>query len=288
MPHKYIYELNIIASKGCPGALEILTSFLTFNGVKASDVVEEVTDDCQSLKLYFSAKSKAEIIKKKIKLLDLSLIEASIIRILNKDWQTKWKEDFKPFKLTAKVWVVPSWYRNEKRYQKESSLFIDTSLAFGTGMHPTTQYMSEFIEEYRQHLGSFLDIGTGTGILSILALKYKAKRVEAIDISPDAIKIAKENCHANGFECKDVRCTDFVGYLPKRSFDFIAANLVTHDLVKFKRKIIKLLNLGGYLAISGVSIKHYSFFRGEFKSLPLRCVRVKKGNGWTAVLFTRF
>ena len=115
----------------------------------------------------------------------------------NRDWENEWKKYFKPFRIDD-ILVVPSWAEDEPEGDASTVLRIDPGTAFGTGMHETTQLC---IRQLRKHLKEgmrVLDIGTGSGILGILALKFGAAAVFGTDLDPNAEAAVKENCENNG------------------------------------------------------------------------------------------
>lgn len=267
---------------------DILKSLMMNYGISFSDVIESGDEKTTTLSVYFEEELKARRFKSKMQQSKLKGVAVTKTRFKNRDWQTKWKKDFKPLWLSKNFQVVPAWHRDKKQYQKTSSIFIDTSVAFGTGMHATTQFVTQLIEQCAGKFDRFLDIGTGTGILCIAAHKSGAKELSAIDISKDAIAIAKQNFEWNNCEPKYLKAIDFDKFKRKEKYDFVAANLITQDLLAMSHKIVGLMEKGGYLAISGVSLKNYTLIRTHFKKYRLRCLRVHKGEGWTAVLFKKY
>src|SRR6185503_4769445 len=115
------------------------------------------------------SETKAEKFQKKIASYRWKNVSCRLKSIQSQDWQEKWKEDFKPFRLTDRIDVSPVWHRKRYKPKGREVVYIDTVLAFGTGLHETTRFMSQFIELCRGQFESFFDIGTGSGILSIIA-----------------------------------------------------------------------------------------------------------------------
>jgi len=130
-------------------------------------------------------------------------------------------------------------------------------------------------------------VGTGTGILSIAALKCGAEDVGAIDINEDSVKVAEKNISANGYRYASLQTADLKTFHPGQKFDFVAANLITDRLLKMKNKLVSLVRPGGFLAVSGISLENLRILRECYQKLPLRCVRVKKGKDWAAILYKR-
>jgi ribosomal protein L11 methyltransferase len=163
---------------------------------------------------------------------------------------------------------------------------IDTLLSFGTGLHETTQIVSQFIEDYQGRFESFLDIGTGTGVLALVALKRGAKSVVAFDIGDLSVEAAKHNFRVNGAR-GIIQKQDIRKYKDKKTYDFVAANLVTQDLIENMYNITKLVTPGGWLAVSGISLDNLPKLQKAFKDLPLKRLQLKKGQKWSGLLYQK-
>lgn len=212
-------------------------------------------------------------------------IEARSLR--RKDWQDRWKIDFKP-SLMGKMFVaVPAWLKDKYVPKRRTPVYIDTSLAFGTGLHETTRFMVEVIERCRGRFDRFLDVGTGTGILSIVAHHCGAGHIRAIDFNPDCVRVALENFRRNGCSIPVAKAADIHRYREGGRYDFVAANLVTHNLITAGRRLVSLVAKGKYLAVSGVSMENYSHFRKAFEGHPLRCLKIIRGRDWSAFLYQK-
>ena len=150
-----------------------------------------------------------------------------------------------------------------------------------------TRFMAKLIERCHGRFKSFLDVGTGSGILSLTALVYGAKSVEALDISRDAVSAAKANFKRNGFKNIKAFKMDVDHFSRKKTYDFVAANLITQELVRLKKKLVARVKKGQYLAISGITLSNLSFIKKAFRTLPVECLKIEKGEGWCALLYKR-
>lgn len=204
-----------------------------------------------------------------------------------KDWQDRWKKGIRPFPLTSAFTVVPAWAGKKFRIGSKCPVYIDTNLAFGTGLHETTRFMAGFVEE-QEGFQSFLDVGTGTGILAILASLVGGGQIDAIDIDPQSVRAARENLRGNRVKNVRVFCADLDKWRCRKKYDFVAANLVTYDLVRFGKKLVQLVKPGKFLAVSGISLKNLSVLRRGFKDLPLRPVKTVRGKEWAALLYQKY
>jgi len=147
--------------------------------------------------------------------------------------------------------------------------------------------MSQLIERFRGRLGDFLDVGTGTGILSIIALKCNANKVLGIDIEGDALKTAKENFVNNKCADYQLKKIDLAAMKISKKYDFVAANLISHDLIKYSSRIISLVKPGKFFAVSGISLDNFSLVKDSFKRFSVRCLKILKGKEWAALLYQK-
>ena len=284
---KDVFEVALKVESSKDGNSEILKEFLNEIGIECHSIVEYETWPNTYLSLYFQSEEKARALRKKLKAFHLKNVSVLLKRLRKDDWQTKWKKEFKPFCLTKSFGVVPMWLRKKYRFRGRKPLYIDTDLAFGTGMHATTRFMAQFVERCAGQFNSFLDVGTGTGILAMIAFKCHADDVMAIDISPEAVAVAKSNCIINDCASINVKVLDVQKIKSKKRYDFVCANIITQDLISMAKKIISLVKPGQYLAVSGISLNSYDVFRQAYAQYPLRCVKIEKGEGWVAILYKK-
>jgi ribosomal protein L11 methyltransferase len=285
--HK-VFEVLVSLNKAGVGSADILKEIFVNNGFPLQDIIEQEIDGRQALAVYCSSKKKADGFERTLKALNLPHLTSTVSVLYQDDWLTRWKKDWKPFKLTRGIDVVPVWCRREYKPGRRQFILLDTVSSFGTGLHETTRFMAEFIEENRGSFERLLDVGTGTGILALVALKIGADDVFGIDMDDMCIQASAANFKANGYDSDGrILHKDLTAFKPAVLFDFVCANLVTHDLIRMKRKILSFVAPGGTLAVSGISLENLPRLRRAFSSLPLMCVKVKKGKSWAAVLFKR-
>lgn len=165
------------------------------------------------------------------------------------DWNEYWKRGFRPMDVGEKFTIMPPWNRI---YGDRIPLIIDPGMAFGTGHHETTRSCIILIERYADVVPNrrFLDLGTGTGLLAIVALKLGFKEVEGIDTDPLAIEAAQRNIEEN--DAKKIRLREGSLAPTDGSYDFIAANLISGTLIALARDIADHLADGGHAVLSGI------------------------------------
>jgi ribosomal protein L11 methyltransferase len=203
------------------------------------------------------------------KLISSFTVEESILE--DKNWNEEWEKSLNVIRVTDKIVIRPS-YRNYEKKKDEIIITIDPRMAFGTGEHQTTKLMIMFLEKYIQPGMKVLDAGTGTGILSIAAVKLGAVNAIGFDTDEWCFENAKENCKINGVAEKiEIRQGD-TGVIKENDFDLILANIQKNILTEFSGEFLRRINKGGIIILSGILkddesdiIKAYSQEDVEYK-----------------------
>ncbi len=169
----------------------------------------------------------------------------------DEDWATSWKKYYKPLHITESVVIKPSWENYEKT-ENEIVIELDPGMAFGTGTHETTKMCAELIQRYVKSGDTALDIGCGTGILSIIASKLGAKEITAVDIDDVAIKITKENCRMNGAGDTVTAFTGILNDVKPVKHDIVFANIIANVIIDIAKSMNSYLKPGGYFITSGI------------------------------------
>jgi len=285
-PTNITFKLSLTNNSFESHRIDILKNLLISLGVNSTEIIELEKDSVKVLEVYFQLEVKAKRLYEKLEEAALQEVELELKSLLKDEWLDVWKKDFKPFVLTEHFEVVPIWLK-ESYVSKQEAIYIDTSLAFGTGLHETTRFMAELIGEYSGKFETVFDIGTGTGILGIIARKCGAKYIKAVDISSDAVEMARLNFKENGCKVNDLGVMDIKSFRGRRQYDFVAANLITHDLIKFGDKILRFVKQGKYLAVSGISVENFKMLEAAFKKYPLKSLEIKRGEKWVACLYQK-
>lgn len=166
----------------------------------------------------------------------------------NQDWSKKWKEKWTVTHVTDNIAVVPSWLEYEPK-QNEVVINLDPGCAFGTGTHQTTQLCMKALEKYMKKGDSVADIGTGSGILSILAMKLGASKTYGCDIDDTVIDVCRENAKINHVECTfELGSADSIN----EKFDFVCANILHNVLAEIMGDLKALMNDNAKMSLSGI------------------------------------
>jgi ribosomal protein L11 methyltransferase len=188
---------------------------------------------------------------------------------VDKDWTEAYKIHFKPWSHGIIHWV-PEWEKeNYSIPSGHRALYLDPGMAFGTGNHETTRLcLKSMIQICKSHqVKDFIDIGCGSGILSLSANLLGIKKLKAIDFDPDAIKVAKDNAKLNsvgGDICFQVQSVEQHG--TEDVFDLVVANIQADILMQNSRRLIQQVRTGGFLVLSGILEKEIGLVKEHFIS----------------------
>ncbi|AFS78831.1 ribosomal protein L11 methyltransferase PrmA [Gottschalkia acidurici 9a] len=199
---------------------------------------------------------KVELIKQNIAMipeynLDKGLGEVTISEVHEKDWAHAWKKYYKPTKIGEKIVVKPSWEEYEEQ-DGEIVLELDPGMAFGTGTHETTTMCIQALEKHVKEGDLVLDIGCGSGILSVAAAKLGAKKAIGVDLDELAVKVSNENKTINNVQdIVDIRHGNLLDVVSEKA-DVVVANIIAEIVVILAKDIKKCLLDDGVFISSGI------------------------------------
>ena len=208
----------------------------------------------------------------------------------DKDWINNWKQYFHQFYVDD-ILIIPSWEEVKPEDEGKMIIHIDPGTAFGTGMHETTQLCMRQLKKYVKDSTELLDVGTGSGILSIVALKLGAAHAVGTDLDPCAISATKENLEANdipdgkmdvmiGNIINDKTVQDTVGY---EKYDIVTANILADVLVPLTPVIIHQMKKGGIYITSGIIDEKESTVVEAVKAAGLEVLEIAHQGEWVSV-----
>jgi ribosomal protein L11 methyltransferase len=205
-----------------------------------------------------------------------------------RNWNSTWRRFFQPQRVGRQFLVSPPWIT--PRVGQRNLIAIEPGMAFGTGTHATTRGCIEFIERiaasFRGSEFVALDVGTGSGILSIALAKLGAKSVWALDNDPVALKVARENLSSNGVEKKVRLSTTNVSRL-RKSFPVVVANLTAETILDLAAALQKKVATKGFLILSGIIKPKERTVTARLTKDGFRIVRRKGEKEWVTLLLQR-
>ena len=213
---------------------------------------------------------------------DLGTLNVSCAEVDGEEWREKWKENFKPIHI-GKIVVVPEWidYKPEK---DEMPLIIGSNMAFGTGEHETTSMCVEFLQKYVGKNDTVIDVGTGSGILGIVASKLGAKKVIMTDIDECAIEASEQNIKLNGVKNAEVYLKNLLDDNAVKG-DVIVANIMAEVLISFAAGLKNNLNAGGTVILSGILTDRMDKVKDAYLAQGFKLLQTEIKGEWAAVAF---
>lgn len=200
------------------------------------------------------------------------------------EWKDVWKQYFKPFNLTEKIVIKPSW---EEYIPKGDELIVqmDPGMAFGTGTHETTRMCALMGEKHIKSKDRVLDLGCGTAILAILGAKFGAASVIAADIDDAAVKVARQNVNINNeadiIEVRQAVLSD----IPEEFFDLIFINIIADVIVDISKSIKNYVKAGSRIILSGIIKERKAEVKNTYSELGFFLIDEMSMGEWEAMVF---
>lgn len=213
----------------------------------------------------------------------------TVRRMRAEDWAHSWKKHFKPFEIGSALLVKPGWSKRRAK-KNQAVVIIDPGLSFGTGQHHTTRFCLEQLVRFRDSgkRQTFLDVGTGSGILAIAAANLGYTSVLGFDIDADAIRVAKENARRNRVDSKiTLKQQDLSAPRALRKYDLVCANLTADLLLGERQMLLRFLAPGGVLVLAGVLAKEFAQVRAAYADLRLQMIATATEKPWQSGVFRR-
>lgn len=220
--------------------------------------------------------------------IDTGPARISIIKLPAENWADSWKRHFPPLEIGNALLVKPSWSKRKPR-KGQALVVLDPGLSFGTGQHPTTGFcLREIVRASREEPPSFLDIGTGSGILAIAAAKLGYAPVHAFDFDPQCVRVANANTSANQVENKIRISRADLTKLPHRSakqYDVVCANLLANLLIAERDRILTRVKPGGILVVAGILNREFKEVQHAYESAGTHMVASRVEKEWRSGAF---
>lgn len=207
------------------------------------------------------------------------------------DWAYSWQKYYKPMAVGKRLYIMPQWEREKPVPEGRVPLYLNPGLTFGTGSHASTQLCLEGVEEHIKAGDRVLDLGCGSGILSIAALVLGAEYAAAADIDPKAVDVAYENAALNGIgkERYAVRAGDILTdqtlekELGQDQYPLVLANIVADVIIPLSAWVPKVMTEEGLFLCSGIIAPRTQEVADALARNGLRVIRRREKNGWAAL-----
>jgi len=275
------------------------------NGVMTEQAVNFTNDEDEgtpigpiTVRAYLPADDKIEETRQK---LEESLYYLGMIQLLpapvftpiaDRNWMEAWKEHYHPIPIGNKLIIVPAWLESPE--PKRIPIKIDPGMAFGTGTHPTTQLCLELLETYAPRDGDVIDVGCGSGILSIAALKLGARFALGVDIDDASVKASRENADANGIPAREFSIglgsvTEILaGGFQIRNVPLVLANILAPIIIRlFGMGLADLLAPGGRIILSGILAEQTDSVLGAAQDRGLKFIEKRQMGDWVALVLSK-
>ena len=273
---------------------------MTEQGVKYNDAEDAGTPTGPiTVRAYLEVNEQLEETRQKLEesLFYLGMIQPlptpAYKQIADQNWMEAWKQHYKPILIGQRLLILPAWMESPE--PERVAIKIDPGMAFGTGTHPTTQLCLELMEKsfVKGQTSKVIDVGCGSGILSIAAIKLGAEHVVAVDIDPESIVNSRENADVNGVgdelmlgvgSVQDV----LAGQFAFKSAPLVVANILAPVIVRlFNAGMADLIAEHGAIILSGILFEQEQSVIEAGQAKGLRLIERRQSGDWVALTLSR-
>ena len=274
---------------------EEFETFLDENRAYWDYIDEEFQNRLQGLsrvKLYLESDDEAGLARVKA-LCEKMELPLDIGLLPDTNWEESWKDNYPPQPIGDSLIVLPYWMAEETEGRKP--IILDPGLTFGTGAHPSTQMVMEAMEQLVAPGMACLDLGSGSGILSIAALRLGAESAIGIDIDPKAEDIARENAQYNGFAAPEFTAltgnvtedAELMGHLSARTYDLVLVNIVADVIIGLAPVLPKFLDENSTVICSGILDTRLGDVTAALENAGLSVTSLRSREDWRCVTAKR-
>jgi ribosomal protein L11 methyltransferase len=248
-------------------------------------------ENSQGADMLCSVKNEMTALKQRDTENKFGRLAVELSNVKEEDWANNWKQYFKPLTVGEKLVIKPSW-ESYQNHDNKIVLEIDPASSFGTGQHNTTQLCLELLEKNLTQGDRILDIGCGSGILSIAGILLGAESAAAVDIDLNSVKTAKENANKNNID-NDRYSTYYGNVLTDTSlcekigsgYDIITANIVADVLIAMSPLFKSFIKQNGILILSGIISERCNEVIDAMNNNGYNLIEMREKDGWAAVSF---
>ena len=295
MKHRVLWKLSVCT----PGREEELAEWLTVRFGQTAVSYSDLETGKTTVSVYLESKpdwsepAQGDLRRALRRMAGSSngQFDCCLTRLRNQDWAEAWKRHFKPLNIGSRLLIKPTWSRIRAQ-PGQVVVELDPGMSFGTGHHPTTAFcLSELVRLRAPGTAqSFLDLGAGSGILSIAAAKLGYGPIEGVEVDRASLKVARANARLNHVEERlRFRCRDVAGLpmRPSRQYDVVCANLTADLLVGQKERLRASVKPSGHLVLAGILSREFGMIRAAYQSAGMRSTRNRQAGEWRSGSFSR-
>jgi ribosomal protein L11 methyltransferase len=263
-----IYQLN---PKDYPEEGVMVKAYLPINSF-LGETVEEIKEAINNLLIYN---------------IDIGKNSVSLSEVHEEEWATAWKKYYHPVKISERFTIVPTWEEYTPVNSDELIIELDPGMAFGTGTHPTTVMSIQALERTVTNDDTVIDVGTGSGVLSIAAAMLGASKVRALDLDEVAVQSAKLNLKLNKVHhIVNVSQNNLLEGISEKA-DVIVANILAEVIVRFTDDAAKLVKPGGYFITAGIIQPKKEQVRESIETAGFEIIETLQMEDWVAFIAKR-
>lgn len=260
-----IYELN---KDEYPEEGVYIKAYLPINSF-LGEAVDEIKQAINNLLLYD---------------IDLGTNTITLSEINEEEWATAWKKYYKPVKISQKITITPTWEDYTPKSPDEVVLELDPGMAFGTGTHPTTVLSIQGIERYLKEHDKVIDVGCGSGVLSIAAVLLGAKEVYAYDLDDIAVKSTTLNAKLNKVDKKVITKQNNLLDNVNQQSDIIVSNILAEIIVRFVKEAWDNLKEDGLFITSGIIQAKKDLVKDQLQKNGFTIIEVNEMEDWVSIV----
>ncbi|MBN9653734.1 50S ribosomal protein L11 methyltransferase [Halobacillus sp. GSS1] len=288
---------NILHESGASGVVIEDPSDMNRKETKLGEIYELNPDDYPAEGVYVKAYlpmnsflgETVDGIKKTVSNLtefgiDIGHNNVTISEIHEEDWATAWKKYYKPVKISEKITIIPTWEDYTPVSSDEIIIEMDPGMAFGTGTHPTTVLSIQALERYLEKGDKVLDVGAGSGILSVASVLLGAEHAYAYDLDDIAVSSTRNNAALNGVEDKVTsKLNDLLEGVDWEA-DLIVSNILAEIIVKFTDDAYRVVKPGGYFITCGIISGRKEMVRDQLIQSGFEIIETNKMEDWVSII----
>lgn len=254
-------------------------------------VIAYVSDDTAGRELLLSIKSTLAELKSLDENDEFGRLETEIDNMTEQDWANNWRQYFHPIEIGEKVMIKPEW--EELSEPTDRIVFnIEPGMSFGTGSHYTTQLCIEALERYIKPGVKMLDLGCGSGILSIISLLLGADMAAAVDIDPNAVDTAYQNADRNNIDKSRYKVlsgnvvtdSDIQAEIAENKYEVVAANIVADVIIGLAPKAKEYMADGGVFITSGIIADRLQDVKNAFIENGFKIEEINQRKDWVSIV----